>query len=418
MVNAGNCEFVKVRGTWLPGVADVKLRPVMIGDSERAVSGTLRTSFVGVAREWTVQLVGVPGDEYLDLFALLTDPSPAPVVVMGEEVTASVFLTAGAHVPILRGRHQDPGRMNLEVSIREVYVDYPLPGFTYEYQVFTAAEPFTWDWDAAGQPDSVDALLIGGGGPGGGGPNQGFGGAGGGAGEVKAITEIFVSGNINGTVGAGGTNNSNGGNSTFGAETALGGGAGGNASSPGGNDGGSGGGSSRGGAIGEATGTGIGHDGGRGNSTHREYTTGGSTGTEQEAFGGGGGGGGADEAGTDGTYAGQHGGAGGKGGDGIDLLALGWNYRLMDSIPRFVAAGGGGGRGGTTDTWKATPGGEGGLGGGGEGGANHRAAMMDGGDAQPNTGSGGGGRGGGTTVNAAGGKGAVGLVAVRWRVTS
>src|SRR5690606_38958612 len=96
----------------------------------------------------------------------------------------------------------------------------------YEYQVFTTSG--TWDWEAAGQPATVDVLVVAGGG--GGGSRQG---GGGGAGGVLIQEGVEVTGDVAVVVGVGGSGGSsggrgsNGGASSFGAISATGGGGGG-----------------------------------------------------------------------------------------------------------------------------------------------------------------------------------------------
>src|SRR5690625_1518014 len=377
-----------IGGLWLPAVAGIERTPVYIGDYERAVSGVLRTAHVGKAMEWRVLLQGVASEDVEALEEVLRSPVPVGCNIMGTEVIASVTELSSAHNPKRHGPDADWGRMNYEILVSEVVVEQIMPGFTYEYQAFTDTGAFTWDWDAAGQPDEVDVLLVAGGGGGGGnGGSAAFGYGGGGAGGVRVITDFPVSGNVSGSVGAGGAAGSNGSNSVFGGQSATGGGAGANSAN--GSAGGSGGGARESGAPGAGT-SGQGHAGGPGSAQMNEWLT------SSAAWGGGGGGGGVSAAGAAGGPPQRRGGHGGAGGTGVDLLSLGWNYRLALGAPRYVGGGGGGGAGhrqGPSYSGDGA-GGPGGVGGGGAGGG-ERLAEKAGGEGQPNTGGGGGGGGGG-----------------------
>src|SRR5690625_1782342 len=391
LVNPFDCEFVMIGGLWLPAVAGIERPPVYIGDYERAVSGVLRTAHVGKAMEWRVLLQGVASEDVEALEEVLRSPVPVGCNIMGTEVIASVTELSSAHNPKRHGPDADWGRMNYEILVRELVVEQVMPGFTYEYQAFTDTGAFTWDWDAAGQPDEVDVLMVAGGGGGGAGsaaspPDPAYGGGGGGAGGVSVTTGMPVSGNVSGSIGAGGTQGNNGQNTTFGSLPAvIGGGRGEGSTSAG--SGGSGGGAVANAAPGAGT-PGQGHAGYKG----RVIIAGG--GSSLTRLAGGGGGAGEGDANTVRLH----------GGSGVDLLALGWNYRLVPGITRYVGGGGGGG---------AAGGGGGGIGGGGAGAQNAPAGPASPG--APNTGGGGGGGYGTTYPGAPGGSG---LVIVRWLVNS
>lgn len=258
----------------------------------------------------------------------------------------------------------------------------------HEYQVFT--ESGVWDWEAAGQPDTVDVLVVAGGGAG------GYNGPGGGGGAGGVVLEFAhpVTGDVSVTVGAGGAGSTNGvgnngQNSAFGTLTAIGGGGGSGfplqPAAPGGSGGGGGG---RSGTVGGAGTPGQGHAGGN-------ARTGGSAGNNAA-----GGGGGYAGPGGDGTGELQ----GGDGGAGLALASIGFEPAVALGAPASVAGGGGGGADGGT--------GSGGLGkdGGGNGGIGPVAVATPGAPATANTGGGGG--GGGNATN--GGAGGSGLVIVRW----
>ncbi len=225
---------------------------------------------------------------------------------------------------------------------------------------------------------SVDALIIAGGG-GGGGVNYGGGGGAGGMQEVTGISVDSGTGTYAVVVGAGGTANAfpvdstNGGNSSFGGTTSVGGGA--SITTGGGADGGSGGGKWRA-SGGEHTGAGTsgqGHDGGA------------SPGTNAGSGGGG--------AGTAGGNATGGGVVGGVGGDGSSSSYSG----------SAVTYAGGGGGGGSND------GGAAGSGGGGTGGFPGTVATAG----TANTGGGGGGGGNVADTNK-GANGGSGIVIIRY----
>ena len=248
--------------------------------------------------------------------------------------------------------------------------------------------------------NSVDVLIVAGGGGGAGTGQYGTVGAGGGgAGGLNYLTNIFLSqGNsfqiLVGDGGLGGPNTGstpdsgngqNGGDSAFGEYIVKGGGGGGTHLQQG-KDGGSGGG---GGGRQETLGgssldVSQGNDGGKA----RAGTTAGS--------GAGGGGGGASEAGGDG---GPDSNIGGNGGDGVNFANIfGENYGDSGWF-----AGGGAGAGDGTDASSGNPG----LGGGGI--AN--STTGDGGNGSPYTGGG----GGGTRTGGKGGDGGSGIVIVRYK---
>ena len=217
-----------------------------------------------------------------------------------------------------------------------------------------------------GTNGKVEVLCVAGGG--GGGKNHG--GGGGGAGGLIYNSAFTVNSNsaVSLSIGAGGQEQNNGGNTTFSSLTSVGGGAGATEGGSPGNSGGSGGGGS-----GYATSTnggsgtsGQGFTGGRGGFPNTDNT-----------YGHGGGGGGAGSAGTDGTEGnGATAGTAGVGGNGLSYSISGTS--------QFYAGGGGGGFWGTINA-----GGLGGSGIGGKGGENGTGAnVRHGGNAIPNTGSG------------------------------
>ena len=226
---------------------------------------------------------------------------------------------------------------------------------------------------------SAKLLIIAGGGGGG-----YDGGGGGGGGGILEETLTISPGTYNVTVGEAGTasggysiNAGKGGNSIFGAYTAIGGGGGGtnhgltNGSTNANVNGGSGGGA--GAYLPEATGPGTGTSGQGYNGGTQSYTSG----------GGGGGGGGAGANGT--------GGGGGAGGIGFLSNITGTNT--------YYSGGGGAG------SWGTSVGGAGGAGGGGGGGAPSSGIIN--GSAATYYGGGGGGGGYGGTAAASGYKGIV-----------
>src|SRR5690625_5093257 len=389
-----------IGGLWLPAVAGIERTPVYIGDYERAVSGVLRTAHVGKAMEWRVLLQGVASEDVEALEEVLRSPVPVGCNIMGTEVIASVTELSSAHNPKRHGPDADWGRMNYEILVREVVVENIMPGFTYEYQAFFDTGSFVWDWDAAGQPDEVDVLLVAGGGGGGQAPTHlSFGGGGGGAGGVLIASGVPVNGAVTGSVGAGGSPTSSGQPSSFGALVAIGGGHGGGTA--GGNGGSGGGGRAASGGAGTSE---QGNAGGAGNKQSQSDSS-------RTSYGGGGGGGGASTAGAAGGPPARRAGHGGSGGMGIDLLSVGWNYRLAGGAPRYVGGGGGGSVGGHQGSYSGIPQrGGGGVGGGGAG--RGRSANEGAEDGQPNTGGGG---GGGLSSSGAGGSG---LVIVRWLVSA
>jgi hypothetical protein len=234
---------------------------------------------------------------------------------------------------------------------------------------------------------SVDVAIVAGGGSGGAG-SRGVGG--GGAGGIRVVTNQFVSGSTEVTVGDGATAvlfpsaGNPGENSSFGSLVANGGGFGGPTAeyaAAAGGPGGSGGGSGAGNAtVAGGLGTsGQGHNGG----TSRTSSS-----SSQRAGGGGGGAGG---VGLDAALS-----TGGAGGPGLDLSEL---FGTGFGQAGYLGGGGGGGATGTN--------GAGGIGGGGA------ASASNGVSGAPNTGGGGGGFSS-ATQSGYSGAGGSGIVLVRY----
>ena len=278
----------------------------------------------------------------------------------------------------------------------------------YTSQSFTSSGTFA----VPSGTTTTDVLVVaagGGGGPGGPtGAGCGAGGGGGGAGGLIFMPAypLTPGGTITVTVGSGGSSNSNGQDSVFGAPgdpgkhasgdvlTAKGGGAGGttplDAGSPGGSGGGGGAGNgsrSAGGSAVQPTQPGDGGAYGFGNAG------GTSSGTDYQSGGGGGGGAGAVGGGNSG-FAGAPGG-------------IGKAYTIGDGTTSVYYAGGGGGGGGHIPGGgqTAAPGGQGGA---GQGGAAPNGSGQAG---QANKG---GGAGGGSQPSAPAGTGGKGIVIVRY----
>ena len=252
----------------------------------------------------------------------------------------------------------------------------------------------TCDWVVPSNVTTLTQVLIVGGG-GGGGHDIGGGGGGGGVIELSNVS-VTPGATIPVTVGGGGVGNtgyatnpaSNGQDSVFLSNTAVGGGAGGSGGETGKN-----GGSGGGGGYGAHSRSPVG-----GNSTQSAPGLGNSGGGSFANFSSGAGGGGAGGVGQN-TGSGGNTEQGGNGGAGISSTITG--------TLRFYAGGGGGG---------SQPAGSGTTGGSGVGGNGGRVSpeILTGAGA-PNTGSGGGGAGSGSTPAVKnGGAGGSGVVIVRF----
>lgn len=253
---------------------------------------------------------------------------------------------------------------------------------------------------------SADVLVVGGGGGGGGGPqwfnglSSASAGGGGGGGRVVSETSLSVSGNVSITVGAGGAGGSGstdgwsyghgisagapGGDSSFGAVSALGGGRG-----------------DIGDFASEFRASGDGGNSGRQVNGVSSSTSGGTN-----RYDGAGGGAGAGANGSDGTDLPSLGGNGGAGGAGTSSSITG---------SAVVYGGGGGGAGAWNGQTGGAAAGTGGLGGSGGGG---NGSQLTGSISTAGTdGLGGGGGGGGMTDgsrSAFGARGGNGVVIVRY----
>ncbi len=271
--------------------------------------------------------------------------------------------------------------------------------FGFRHHVFTASDTF----EILSGTRPIDLLLVGGGGGGGG---YQFGAGGGGAGGVRVLqNQALGVDTYTVTIGAGGTggdntdtsagNGQSGGDSSFDAEVALGGGGGLRGARP--NDGSTGFFGASGGGGGSTIINGVSHTGGT--STAGQGNDGGtggaSNGTDNQSAGGGGG---ATAVGSNGTN-----GTGGAGGAGINLGSL-WGTSVGAS--GWFGGGGGGKR---TNAGGDTAG-AGGIGGGGGGVGDNNGTT-----ATANTGGGGGG-GAGTTATQYGGTGGSGVVIARYRI--
>jgi len=250
-------------------------------------------------------------------------------------------------------------------------------------------------------PYSLEYLIVAGGGGGG-----NWGAAGAGAGGFLTSSVNVVSGTVYGvTVGAGGSNISNGSSSSFNNITAVGGGAGANWQTYGnGQPGGSGGG---------ATWIYSNSSGGAGSGTAGQGNGGGGpvswVNTSNHASAGGGG---ANAAGGLPANAGAPSGDGGAGKlstiDGNSYYYAGGGGGGTHYASGGTGGQGGGGGGGSNSGYTAGSGGSGGRNPGGAG----NGSTTVGGSGGTNTGGGGGGGGGGQTSN--GGLGGSGIVIVRY----
>ena len=260
------------------------------------------------------------------------------------------------------------------------------------------------------QPMCAQAFLVGGGGAGGKASNVR--GGGGGAGGVVLVEELYLlPGDHAVVVGQGGGKGADGygesgtSSSIDGAFEALGGGGGGNSWEGAGLGGGSGGGSC---APYSPTKTEMTVSGGAG-ASGQGHAGGSCAWTNAEGTGGwGGGGGGAGSAGIDGTKGTVN---RGQGGDAVQCDFLGKGH--------WYAAGGGSGGGGNSDTPKGGGYWDGDefvqLGGRGGYYVYNKSEAHPGTDGAPNTGSGGGGEGSSGNMNSGWGKGADGIVIIRYR---
>jgi hypothetical protein len=285
----------------------------------------------------------------------------------------------------------------------------------YKTHIFTG--PGTFCVSCAGNSagsDTVDYMVVAGGGGGKGG-SQGSGGAGG---FRLAVSTTPQSNPLNGsalpvsvsaypiTIGAGGTgacfSNTDGGSSIFSTITSAGGGKG---EGPSGGGSGGGGGATGGGGAAGAPGNQPpvsppqGNPGGQG--SYQSVPTGGATG----------GGGGAGAAGANGsTSAGGAGGAGSYLPDAfIGPTAPSYGESGPVGSTRYFAGGGGGG------TYLSATGGAGGVGGGGNGGTSNQPSASSGSPGSTNMGGGGGGGGHSGSAYYPGGNGGSGFVIIRYK---
>jgi prepilin-type N-terminal cleavage/methylation domain-containing protein len=251
---------------------------------------------------------------------------------------------------------------------------------TYYYCTFRSSGTLT----VGGSTLSVDTLIIAGGGGGG---NQ-YGGGGGAGGFLGTTATALATGSYPVVIGSGGGAFTNGGNSSFNSNVAIGGGAGQTSNNAATQNGGSGGG---------AGATGI-NPGSPGSGTSGQGYGGG---TAVYGTGGAGGGGGAGGVGGNAVAVGSYA-NGGNGGTGSSAYST-WASATGTGVAGAYAGGGGGG------TYGATPGA---ASAGGGGGTNYGSGAAPG-VGVANTGGGGGGDGGGPG-SFGGQSGGSGIVIIRY----
>jgi hypothetical protein len=266
-----------------------------------------------------------------------------------------------------------PGQMS---AVGGTITNYAAGGTNWTAHIFTTVGDTNIEVTAGG---FVDVLIVGGGGGGGNGGAGDHNGGGGGAGGLRYFSNLAVTqGQYTVRIGDGGAPDLPGADSSFGTNTATGGGKGGG----GGTDGGNGG--SGGGGRGWYSGPGSGNI----PSTSPSQGNNGGNGSTLEYGYGSGGGGGAGHIGYDGSGSGS-----GNGGEGVA-------YDISGSTNYYAGGGGGGVGTGTIGSGGSSIGGNGGSGGGA------------GSDAVDCTGSGG---GGGTDSGTSGGNGGSGIVIIRYK---
>ena len=305
-------------------------------------------------------------------------------------------------------------RINTDTGYFEVYYNStwnPLIGIGYlsatggtittdgNYKIHTFTSSGTFNVNSiTPTSNSVDYLVVAGGGAGGGAGSAN--GGGGGAGGFRTGNTGVGAQSYSITVGAGGTGaggnvrGANGSNSIFSTITSIGGGGGGTHDAPqSGIDGGSGGGGTQGGGA-----PGLGTAGQGNNGGGYVYAAG--------AGGGGAGGAGQTAPASSSAYNGSN-----WGGYPISAFING-GPGLASTITGTSVYYAGGGGGGQRDAYGVTPNGSGGVGGGGAGGTE---AGLNGSSGTANTGGGGGGVGGNATQTKIGGSGGSGIVIIRYR---
>ena len=328
----------------------------------------------------------------------------------------------GSGIVIVRVPQNLKNTLNIPKATGGIISYYTLGNINYCVHTFLDSGSFI--------PESslqVDYLIVAGGGSGGSGGDQANEGAGGGAGGIIYKTSVtFTNSTYNVVIGKGGSENSNGENSSITGtgltsnRIALGGGRGGHGDYPNqhsnnsisnGSNGGSGGGGGIGGGGG---GTAIVDSGDT--LTERSFTP-----NEVGVFGNNGG----DDVNDTHNTGGGGGGAGGPGQNGSLEIGssnlsgsgfggVGKQYSIRTGSLEYYAGGGGASSGNNVNAIGAL----GGLGGGGKGGGgskiNQGTGNLIGEDGKPNTGGGGGGTLSGRSVK--GGDGGSGIVVIRYQL--
>ena len=255
---------------------------------------------------WTNTDATAETEVYVD-GALATIAAPAATsATVGSLTRATNYSITLKHVKYALLRSTATGGVTGRPTVIATGGTITTPGDGYKYHTFTTSSTF-----GITKGGRVSYVLVGGGGGGGLGNDSAMSGGGGGAGQLLQVTDntepVGSYSVVLGAGGAGSTSAQNfgatGGNTTYRAETAIGGGGGGSwqAGNVDGRDGGSGGGGS--------SDSGTGGVGNAGNN-------GGDGGPYSGGFSTGGGGGGAGSAGSNGVNGGagtEQGGAGGSG---------------------------------------------------------------------------------------------------------
>jgi len=426
---------VKAIGT---NASEIAASSVTFTNSTTLVATFNGTSFDDALEDYDIQVTNPSGLSGIAADALAVNATPAWTVAAGSLGTFFDFLRSG--ISITTGATDDEGAsLTYSVSVGSLPAGLSISSSTgtisgtatavgsdttstftlsvtdgsntttRQYSILIKA-PIITSYTSTGSGTfsvptgvtAVDVLLVGAGGSGGS-DNGGGGGAGGLIYRPQFVTS--PGGSISYTVGNHGQNSpgpshntrrgDNGGNTTFGALTALGGGGGGSGhpsdSLRNGNPGGSGGGSG-----GETPGVGgSGNQPGRpGQSgTYGFGNNGGATPTGQGGAGGGGAVGSGNNANAE---------LGGNGGNGKA-------YSISGSSVTYAGGGGGGAQNGVPGSRSS-----GGTGGGGNGGASSSAPVINGIDGTANRGGGGGGAGNTGPQIGIGAVGGTGIIIVKY----
>jgi hypothetical protein len=214
---------------WIESDIDVPSVGQNLSYRWRRIAGGGETSLSG-NDSFGLPLTYTPGYEQFFLNGMLLYRDSDYTASTGTTITGFPALTAGDVVEVLTIKAEPVADTNTQAQARGLFISKTPTVVSFNSST---------TWTVPSNVSLIDVLVVAGGG--GGGLDVGGGGGAGGL-IYKENYAVTPGASVTVTIGAGGAQSNNGGNSVFGALTAIGGGYGGNYAGGNGNSGGSGGG--------------------------------------------------------------------------------------------------------------------------------------------------------------------------------